>query len=528
MQFPTRTNFIRPFLWALTLWSFFSLHGCGTAPKQPPKVPVQTNQELPPPPPQQAPTFTPQQLEQQARQALKDQNYAELTQVAQQLWQSTNDPDQRAAIQYQLWQVFKHLTPEQLDALQTDSKVETDMDMESEAGSKMDSEMTSDTDTVLDTWIHLAKAWQTQQGVNRLSAIENELDFIDNPEFFAPVLMLAKHDALRPQPLKKLAVFLPLSGKYQLLAFQIRDGLIKNILLKHPEISLSFYDTEENPDMATLYQQAMSEGNDWVIGPIKKKNIQQLEALPATNITALNQLDTPTNFMQFSLRTASEPVQIEDKLCQSHYRHLGILSSQTQSDLNLGQTLTYLWRQIPLHHAAFNSYPAHRPNLRKALGNLINETQSQYRKANLRWLLQEKLYFFPRTRKDLQAIVLIGNRKRVAVFKPQFKFFNLKLPVYGSSNLSPTNLQQAEPIKDLSDVVFPTYPAVVSPSPVMTLLEAFGWDSVELTLNHTRLAPNLCYNPGLTGALQIESDKKVDRHLIWAKYKHDGSIQPVE
>jgi len=454
------------------------------------------------------PTYTLKELRTLVHQAINNQDYAQLPRLSQQLWQSTPDSSEKTAIPSQLWQIFKDLSSDQLIELQSQA---------SETGN-----------APLRQWVYLAKAWQNNQGLNRLSAVENEIALADNPDFFQPVLTLAKQEATQPPDIQKLAVFLPLSGKYKQISLQIRNGLIKSVLLKHPNITLTFYDTEENNNLVTLYQQAMDDGNGWVIGPLKKDNIQQLKSLNVHNITALNQLDQALTFTQFSLRAPSEPIQIENKLCQANTRHLGILASQTTGDLNLGQTLTYLWRQIPLHHAVFNSYPTRHPNLRKALGDLINETTSQNRKANLRWLLQEKLTFFPRTRKDLQAIVLIGNRERVAVFKPQFKFFDLKLPVYGSSKLTPKNLQHASPIKDLSKVVFPTLPAVLNQTPANTILEAFGWDSVELTLNHSLLAPNLCLNTGLTGALQIDENKKVDHRLSWAIYNRQGKIRPLE
>lgn len=501
MYFSPRINLLLPLVAGLLL-----LHGCSTTPKGKPepqtqvpvvgeKTPVQSE-------------YTVKELKTMVRQAIKAQDYAQLTIWSQQLWQNTHDADEKAAIQYQLWQIFKTLNRDQLTELQSQAS-ETD-------------------NAILLQWVDLAKAWQNNQGLNRLSAVENEIALAENPDFFQPVLMQVKQEATQPPAIQKLAVFLPLSGKYKQISLQIRNGLIKNVLLKHPNITLTFYDTEENNNLVTLYQQAMDDGNDWVIGPLKKQNIQQLNTLNAENITALNQLDQTFTFIQFSLRTPSEPTQIEDKLCQANYRHLGILSSQSTGDLNLGQTLTYLWRQMPLHHAAFNSYPTRHPNLRKALGDLINETESQNRKANLRWLLQEKLTFFPRTRKDLQAIILIGNRERVAVFKPQFKFFDLKLPIYGTSKLTPKNLQHANPTKDLSKVIFPTLPAALNTTPANTVLEAFGWDSVELTLNHTLLAPNLCLNTGLTGALQVDEDKKVDRRLSWATYNHQGKIRLLE
>ncbi|GEM_PF-1214510 len=452
---------------------------------------------------------SPQALEQSARQALANGDFYQYITLGQQLLNQVSDPNQQASIEYQLWQTLQHIPTETLTEWQISAEEHPDA--------------VSD----IQPWLNFITAWHKHQGILRWSALKNEIALTDTPALYQPLQALTKQQVYT-SPLHQIAVLLPLSGKYRLISLQIRNGIIKNMLSHYPDLTLKFYDTADSSDPHALISQAKSEGADWVIGPLLKNHLQALTNNPPSQLTALNQIDTAQPFLQFSLKTPSEAIQIENKLCQAQYRHIGVLASQAGGDLELGQQLTYFWRQIPLHHTAFNSYPTHRPNLRKALGGLINETQSQSRMANLKWLLQEKLAFIPRTRKDLQAIVLVGNRKRVAVFKPQFKFFNLQLPIYGSSKLTPKQLTHAKPIKDLSQVTFPTFPAALKTSQAQNTLEAFGWDSLTLTLKQHLLAPSLCLNEGLTGKLQIDRDHFVDRQLIWAKYNRKGQAEPID
>jgi hypothetical protein len=512
-----KTNFKKAALGLLLLGALF-LHGCSTPPKPVQKVTPKAVatplviQEVAPP--------TASELEQMAREAIKTQNYVALADLSHQLWQMAEDPEDRRAIVWQTWQAFLRAPAPML--LQLRQPI-----LQEEIPSENEEE-TPDASLAAE-WAQLAWQWKSAQGVYRLSNVENEIALSSDPDFFSTLTPFLKSQLLEPQYRRQVAVFLPLSGKYRPLTEQIRNGLIKNVLTNHPELTLVFYDTQETPNMQELLVQAKEEGADLFIGPLRKANLNQMAQITdptVSQLIALNQIEAPTTFTQFGFSALSESVQIESQLCQQGYRHLGILSSQSTGNMRLSQTLAYQWRNQLLHHAAFKSYPTRRPNLRHALGSLINETQSQARKANLQWLLQEQLTFLPRTRKDLEAIVLVGNRKRVAVFKPQFKFFDLKLPVYGTSKLTPEKLTKSPAIKDLSQVVFPTIPAALNPTQVDTPLEAFGWDSLTLALSRQLLAPQLCLNDGLTGQLELTEDNQIDHLLSWAVYNKQGRPIP--
>ena len=94
----------------------------------------------------------------------------------------------------------------------------------------------------------------------------------------------------------QIAVLLPLSGRAEASASAIRDG----ILAAHyhstaPKPRLRFYDTGNNAQLIwSLYQQAIAEGADFVIGPLLKDDILQLARsgqLPVP-VLALNQTGT--------------------------------------------------------------------------------------------------------------------------------------------------------------------------------------------------------------------------------------------
>ena len=78
---------------------------------------------------------------------------------------------------------------------------------------------------------------------------------------------------------KQIAVLLPLSGRTGESAAAIRDGIMAAYYqdeLESPE--LRFYDTGGNAQLIwSVYQQAVADGAEFVIGPLLKDSIQQLE-----------------------------------------------------------------------------------------------------------------------------------------------------------------------------------------------------------------------------------------------------------
>ncbi len=117
--------------------------------------------------------------------------------------------------------------------------------------------------------------------------------------------------------------------------------------------------------------------------------------------------------------------------------------------------------------------------------------------------------------------MLVGNTRRLGVFKPQFKFFELDLPIYGTSKITPAQLDKTPANRDLSDLIFPTMPAALKPTPLNTPFEAFGWDSLTIVMNQDNLAPGVCLNNGMTGRLSIQ-ENEIDHDYVWGKYSSAG------
>lgn len=437
-------------------------------------------------------------LEVAIRQAQQSKNWPEYIKLTEQLW-AMADSENRLAIEYSIWQTLSK-------QFNTPSAI---------------SQLANSKNPALSSWGELLNA-MNQPGLFKRQALQDLSVFEEDALYQSNLFKALQWRFKTEQTVKKVAVLLPFKGKYQHISQQIRNGIIKSYMASDQSISLTFYDSSDVDQVLSQYQLAKQEGADLVIGPLSKEAIDKLGGQNITDIIALNSTDE-TSFKSFNYRTQSEGLQITQQLAKNGFERIGILTSETSRDLKTAEALQKQWLTKEKNQAILNAYPQKNLNLRKALGDLINEEQSQARHNNLRWLLGRPLEFFPRTRKDLQAIVLVGKADQVAVFHPQFEFFELDLPVYATSNLTPNNLQNPDINKDLSNVIFPTIPAVFSRNALSTELEAFGWDSFVLAKQLSNLAPNLCLNQGESGILFLDG-QEIDKKLIWAQYSNRGEL----
>lgn len=121
----------------------------------------------------------------------------------------------------------------------------------------------------------------------------------------------ADSDGYRPPV--KLAVLLPMSGNLAVAATPVRDGFLAGYYgeaRRRPDVS--FYDTAGAGGALAAYDQAAAEGNDFVLGPLGRDEVNALfakGALPVP-VLALNRGDAspPNGNASFSLSPEDEGI----------------------------------------------------------------------------------------------------------------------------------------------------------------------------------------------------------------------------
>lgn len=511
--------------WSLVACLIWLINGCSSspepAPSQPEKpiTPVQPKPVEPdpikePPPKEEEPKLEDltlledddkSRLERALEEAQQRQDWQSYLIDSERLWHIST-PEEQAELEQITWLKVQELDQEALDLL------------------------AQSTEEIVQAWLSLQQLIQkpASKQARELALYE---DFYSDLSFSHH--LLPSWQTQLQEPLENIAVLLPLNGPYKAIATQIRDGMIRYQLQQAPKTQLQFYNVEHASDITQIARQAIEQGAQALVGPVTKEAITQLAndwpqqsaEIQAVPVIALNQVAN-TPFKMFNFKTDDEAEQIVAKLGEEQRKHLGLLTSTAQTNIETATAIQKNWLHSEDHYAVLKTYPTQKPNLRKALGSLINEEQSQARKHNLRWLFKQNPEFTPRTRQDLEAIVLLGNSQNLAVFKPQFEFFDLSLPIYGTSNLTPKKLLQDKADKDLAGVTFPTFRAAMAPSPVTSVFEAYGWDALLLAAHPDQLTDGQCHHQGLTGDLKV-TETGYGRRLQWGQYNAQGELEPL-
>lgn len=373
------------------------------------------------------------------------------------------------------------------------------------------------------------RAWQSLysyiQGINQHNqqALLNLQTFDKEAIFNKHLLPKLMAQTPAKQSVTKIAVLLPMQGKYQVVSEHIRNGITKAYFATGQATTLEFYDSSDLNELEFIYTQAKQSGADRIIGPLRKEAVQQLASFHDKSMLALNTTET-ASIPQFNFKSADPTQQMIARFTQQNYQRIGIMTNDNPRNIAEAKTLQSKWQEATGGYAEVSIYPNTNPKLREALGALIHEDQSQARKNNLNWALNAQLSFFPRTRGDLDAVVIFDNTQRLAVFRPQFDFFGLDTPLYGNNKLSPKAFLNQLPNRDLKDIHFLSYPAVVSPQGLNNAFEAFGWDSYQLSIHFDKMLNGACLTGGKTGILHLENMKVKQQH-VWIKYNRHGILE---
>lgn len=352
------------------------------------------------------------------------------------------------------------------------------------------------------------------------------------------LLLLSKYADLRP---KHIALLLPMQGKFAKTARAIQDG----IMAAHytaistgssvPKITL--YDTNNN-NIELLYQQAVNEGAELVIGPLEKENVQTLLLKPNPEIPVLalnySQSDMETkNVFQFGLLPEDEAKQVALRAWQQGHRNVALFAPQSDWGNRVSQAFRHYWQQMGGNIVAQQSF---NPQLgySQAIKNLLNIDKSEQRANALRRLLNTNFEFTVRRRDDIDFIFLLATPKQARQIKPTLAFYYAgDIPVYATSHIYEGDSANSEQNRDLNGVVFCDLPWNFSGDDPVKINSSVAWPNQHSRYNrlfalgvdsyrlHSRLAI-LAAAPGskvfgATGVLELSEQNRIQRTLIWAQ-----------
>lgn len=368
---------------------------------------------------------------------------------------------------------------------------------------------------------------------------------VTNSEFIETFLVGSRHVFQRPN---SIAVLLPESGSYARAAQAVREGFMAAYYNQQDDTikpSIQFYDSAAG-NIIALYQQAIAEGAELIIGPLNKEKIETL--ISTTDLTvpvlALNHIPGLHHPMlyQFGLSPIDEAGQIASKAWADGHRRILVLTSNSNYGHRIAQYFTKAWQGMGGVVLEAQTYDAKETDYSKSIKALLNIDESQQRYKQIRRVIPS-VEFSPRRRADVDAIFISGYPRAARSIKPQLIFHRAKkIPVYATSRLyngRPNPGQDG----DLNGIRFCDIPWLLNedydgelslstlqstwqqfPSIYLRLI-ALGIDAYNI-VGHLGQMDSTQYQ-GATGNLLLTDGNRVKRQLMCAKFV-EGMPQQAE
>lgn len=394
-------------------------------------------------------------------------------------------------------------------------------------------------------WIELALIAKQSHGNldEQVASLNNwELQWIDHPaaqNVPGGLNLLRELAANKPQ---QIAILLPVEGKLAPVGKAIRDGILfahyQSPVSSRPKIKL--YNTAGHTPVTELYQQAVDEGAEIIIGPLSKQKVAELFDYPALNtpIISLNSLGDygvpPKNMVLFSLSPEQEAAQVAKRALLENHHRAAVIFSNSDWGVRLAESFTQNWQATDGEVADAASY-SDRDELSPIVKELLHIDESEKRIRWIRQIIPQRVYGEPRRRQDIDFIFLVARPSQARSIKPILAFhYARNIPVYSTSTVYSGHPDSTRDT-DLDNIRFIDMPWILKDnSPRRQKLEASLGEpiktysrmyalGIDAYLLHP-LLPQLQHISGSrffgeTGTLSVNQQQEIERQLVWNIFK---------
>lgn len=356
---------------------------------------------------------------------------------------------------------------------------------------------------------------------------------------------------------RQVALLLPLSGQNAAAGSAVQNGFFGAYFGGAAGLDeaqqIRVYDVVAAGGASTAYNQAVTDGAEFVVGPLLRGSVNDVagqDLLPVPLLT-LNYLPdnalAPPGMYQFALSPEDEAVAAAER---------ALLDGKTRG-LALVPNNDWGRRLLASFSDAFESrggtlleYRFYQPtdqDFSFEIQNLMGLSLSRQRHQRLRANLGGALEFDPRRRADAEFVFLAAAAPVGRLIKSQLKFhYSGDLPVYSTSRIF---AMDGRSNSDLNGVMFADTPWVIAPQPWIAelpslygeywpnerrlgRLHAMGYDAYLLLgeLYGSRDGEMLRIN-GASGELFLDEAGRVHRRLPWAQFSRGEPVslaQPLD
>jgi len=367
--------------------------------------------------------------------------------------------------------------------------------------------------------------------------------------------ILAAGDSFQILP-EQIALLLPLTGQYENYAEKIRDGFLSAWLTESSfKPSIRIYNTTSG-NILEIYQKAVDEGADFIVGPLEKeavKALSELKPVPVRTL-ALNQIELTDsrastihqiqlpNLVQFGLPPEDEAYEVARRgILEGHTRAL-IISTADDFGNRVVNAFSSEWTRLGGRALERISIDPRTDDFMLPIKQLLNIDSSEARIATLRQTLGRSITATSRVRNDSDFIFMVASNLTARQIVPHLQFFRAtNIPVYTISTVYAGN-PDPQVDSDLNGVEFVDMPWLLNNASDIHLQLTQGWQAESINLpryyafgidafrlisriGQLVLDQNSRYS-GETGNLYLTNGGIIHRTLAWARFV-DGQPQAL-
>jgi outer membrane PBP1 activator LpoA protein len=360
---------------------------------------------------------------------------------------------------------------------------------------------------------------------------------------------------------RRIGLLLPLTGQHAAAARAIQDGFIAAWYEDRggdPERAVVVYDADAS-NVQAVYDQAVDEGADFIVGPLEKPAIQTLlkrGSLPVPTL-ALNQIDSavPARIdsdnavaagapeaggagpgpvpavYQFALSPEDEARQIAGRAWLEGRERALVIAPEGPWGTRVVGAFKRHWEALGGRIAAYKTFPSATRDYASAVHALVAASG--------------RATAVPGGAPDnpgagIDFVFMVATPLEGRQIHPQLTQEAGDLPTYATSHVY-SGSRATEADQDLDGVMFPDMPWILTPERVSmrqviarhfaeTLREqprllAFGVDAYGLVsrLAGLQMDPVRGYE-GVTGTLHVDGAGRIQRNLVWGRFSAGAPV----
>lgn len=355
-------------------------------------------------------------------------------------------------------------------------------------------------------------------------------------------------------PPRQIALLLPFNNQYREVSRAIRDGFLAAWYVSTGNKPVIRIYNSDSQNIIETYNAAVSEGADFIVGPLEKEAITGLVTSGniKVNTLALNQVNPDITagaeniktinpsykpgLYQFGLLPEDEAYQAAERAWFDGHANALVITPDTIWGNRIFDAFSSHWTELGGRIIEHVKIAADMKDYASPVKQLLNIDNSEQRTRQLIATLNRKIYSEPRHRQDADLVFLAATPVIARQLVPQLRFFRADdIATYSISSIY-SGIFNPAINSDIDNVIFSDMPWILNPefeySPLQQTLNrtweqnespyrrlyAFGIDAYGLIPEVGRLISQNETYKGFTGDLKVTRQGYVSRTSIWAKF----------